>query len=772
MMQRTYPARWLIRVSSLSLLLFSGCGGGGNSSSANSAKPTQYDGPLTATLSVDSADPDGDILSYDWIVTAGTLSANSGRTVKWTVPKGGGLQFAYLTVSDMRGGYAERTLSLELGTPAPPPAIPNPKTSMFPVSVRDIFDGATLRGTFSIVRSFGPRAVQRAIYIPGELLRLTAKSNSNARYNGLGIGDISNLYGDVRFPKLPIGTWTYTCNSDSLTDCRSPILLQGELTIGKESLWIDEIAPSEEALFRLHGHIDLKDGTLCGLINEYKGKAVAPTVIYGDMTAQVNAYGDYALRIPRGATLPPKMTVVCEGIRVDVPVPVDRLQNPAEHVELSVTLNNRAPFVSAISATANGRAVGDAVVDDAGATSNNVPRSDHFLTYKGIDTGDSACAYYLAIGATPSCGVRGELPPNALKFDEWKRMRKLAPYDGTNGASPELRATYVNRVDLNLVRDMHAVKNNSRDFAFYVCNYPRPRSTSGNDVQAAIADARAGKNLIACVAMDYSATEGTNYDATIGAYKPFTKFYVFGPGGNLISSVNLDGRGEKYVPGSCVVCHGGAGYAGKFPRTTFPISADSNGPSANIEARFLPFDLGNYNFSQMTGLRKADQQLTLKQMNYFVRDIEANSTGSNIASTAIMSLIDGWYANSPNRFVNSDLDESYVPIGWRSTGALAAASSSPATAPDFYRQVIARSCRTCHVALPKFDWDTARPVGGAHLCGGTAKLNMNAKMANSKVTFDQFWLTAQQVPAFRALIGTHLGCGQAGVGVFAPFQDP
>lgn len=756
MKQSTFAARWFPVFSSLCLALLIGCGGRGGSSNTSSATPTQYVGPLTATLSVDSTDPDGDSLSYDWKVTAGTLSATSGRTVNWTVPEGGGVQFAYLTVSDGRGGYVERTLSLELGTPAPPPVIPNPRTSMFPVATRDTFEGATLRGTFSIVRTFGTSAVGRTIYLPGEQLRLTAQSLPyTSAYNGLSIGDNSNLYGDVRFPKLPIGTWRHA---------------QGEWTTGKDSLWIQKIVPSDEELFRLYGHINLQGGALCGLISEYKGKAIAPTVIYAGMTTQVNAYGDYALRIPLGTTLAPQMTVVCEGIRVDVPVPVDRLQNPTEHVEVSVTLSNRPPVVSAISATANGQAVESAVVDDAGATSNNVPRSDQFLTYKGIDTGDSACAYYLAIGATPSCGVRGELPPNALKFDEWKRMRKLAPYDGT---SPELRATYVNRVDLNLVRDMHAVKNNSRDFAFYVCNYPKPRSTSENDVLAAIAGARAGKNLVACVAMDYSVTEGTNFDPTIGSYRSFTKFYVFGPGGNLITSVNLDGRGEKYVPGSCVVCHGGSGYTGKFPRTTFPITADSNGPSASIEARFLPFDLGNYNFSPTAGLRKADQQLALKQMNYLVRDIEADFSGSNVAGTAIMSLIDGWYADSPNRFVNSNLDESYIPSGWRPTGALAAASADSATAPNFYRQVIARSCRTCHVALPNRDWDTTRPpVGGAHVCGGTEELSLNAKMANSKVTFDQFWLTAQQVPSFRALLGTHLGCGPAGIGVFAPFQDP
>jgi hypothetical protein len=199
----------------------------------------------------------------------------------------------------------------------------------------------------------------------------------------------------------------------------------------------------------------------------------------------------------------------------------------------------------------------------------------------------------------------------------------------------------------------------------------------------------------------------------------------------------------------------------------------------------LPFDVGNYLFASSVGVRKQDQQGVIKQMNFLVRDIETELTFESpdtpvapATQSAAMNLIDGWYASNLNRNFASDLNENYVPPGWLSTGPVALASPEPSTAPAFYRQVVARGCRTCHIALPNADWDSARPWnsssadGNPHVCGGSAQINLNGKMANSKVTFDLLWQSAQQSADIRALIGTHLGCGTAGVGISAPFLNP
>jgi hypothetical protein len=531
-------------------------------------------------------------------------------------------------------------------------------------------------------------------------------------------------------------------------------------------VWDQSLKPRGEInTFLLHGHVNLLDGSLCGLSNKYKKiEATAVASLIGPdgsvigTPVRVNAYGDYAIRTIRSfIEFDSKLRVTCGSLEQEFTIP--NLPAPLpEPFEFSVTLNNRPPFVSQIQARVDGLPRGSAVVDDPTAPSSKNPRTDHFLTYKGTDTPQSSCAYYRSIGATPTCDPSGNMA-EAIKFDEWKRIRKLAPYNGSN---QELTALYLNRVDLNLVRDMHGVRNAADDFAFYVCNHPGPATESQADVDVAISTARAGRNRVACVAMDYSVTPGVNDNS------PFTKFYVFGPDGSLLPSVNLDGRGEKFVPGSCVVCHGGDHYSGRFPTTTSfaPINGNAN-PSGNLGSKFLPFDIGNYAFSTETGLTRSDQELAIKRLNMLVRSTEPAES-----NTAIKKLIEGWYGGNTDPNEITIFNEGYIPDEWL-TGAVRAASPEPATAPQFYQSVVAKSCRTCHVALPNFDWDSRVPFGEPFVCGGSSNIHLNGTMANSKVTFDQMWKLAQQPGQagldYRRLLNVHLRCRNA---LSEPLPDP
>ena len=238
-----------------------------------------------------------------------------------------------------------------------------------------------------------------------------------------------------------------------------------------------------------------------------------------------------------------------------------------------------------------------------------------------------------------------------------------------------------------------------------------------------------GKDLIACVAMDYSISPGVNGD------KPFTRFLIFGPSGQLLFSINLDGRQEKFVPGACVACHGGDFYLGKYPE-------DRSGV-ANIGAHFLPYDAGNFEFSSKAGLTEADQEQNI----YFLNPNVLNTD----ATVAEQELIAGWYANGTRT-----LDKLYVPASWQMQTDLGP------TAPviSFYQNVLARSCRTCHAALTEqlnFDHWSNVFVGyhGAgtlyhHNLGRVTckynrpnyQLNRAHSMPNSLVTFNRFWLSA------------------------------
>jgi hypothetical protein len=217
---------------------------------------------------------------------------------------------------------------------------------------------------------------------------------------------------------------------------------------------------------------------------------------------------------------------------------------------------------------------------------------------------------------------------------------------------------------------------------------------------------------------------------------PFTRFLIFGPSGDLLPSVNLDTLGEKFPPGACVVCHGGNKYLGKFPE-------DGSG-AADLEAHFFPFDIANFEFSSKAKLRREDQEEAIYNLNQNVLRTDVNA--------AERELIMGWYKAGHTQ------DDSFTPefiIG--------------ATSQAFYHTVIARSCRTCHIAqrdeLSINDLNFRRLISNAPtlaelVCGqkvhfpteGAGNLGADLvrayAMPNSKVTFDLFWRDSAQQEVF------------------------
>ena len=291
-----------------------------------------------------------------------------------------------------------------------------------------------------------------------------------------------------------------------------------------------------------------------------------------------------------------------------------------------------------------------------GAPSSPLPSDEfaepeRYLAAKGLDTRTSACQYYKAIRALRDCDAHGN-PHGTLTFGRWKKAH------GFKKGATEYQAAFRNVADLNLVREHHATNAADGDVAYYVCNHAQ--STG------ALPDG----NLVACVAMDYSAVRGVNDN------KPFTKYLTFGPSGKLLLSVSLDGRGEKFMPGTCVACHGGDGYHGHFPEQGVTQR------DANIGAYFLPFDLDNYEYATQPGFTRDDQEDSLRQLNLLLMETEPTPVAQQ--------LIDGWYPGGAGK-QNSE----FVPPGWMPT----VDGTVPAFAPDLYLETVKPYCRLCHVAM-------------------------------------------------------------------------
>jgi hypothetical protein len=667
--------------------------------------------PIQVTVAVTVSDSGGGKLSYQWRATDGTIVAANAASTTWTLPDGPGLHFAYVLVSNGRGGYTERRVAVNTDTIGNPPVIPPPTTLSPPKS--SVPKGNSYRsflewGSISLLNR-GVRVQQIPAYVLDTTSNKHYPPTGTVSTNGIGGFMVQNV------PALP--AFATHCSVDggaTFPDCT---------TNGPSILSIPAVATSDYVYGTplsfppvISGSLALADGSPCGTSNEFFNVHVTATATLLDSfgvklagPAPLNELGDFSLPYNANAAT---AQLKCQGAPV-LNVPITSL-NAGGVTDLGQTVLTtvKDPVVSNMTATFGTTSVGIFLPPVTGQPSDIVPRSDAFLAEKGLDTRIEACQYYVAIGATKSCSAAGDLV-GSISFDDWQRMVKMGKY--AVGAT-EYVATYVNKVDLNLTRVHHSISYGSNNTAAYVCNHLGPASDSQADINTAVANAAANLNLVACVAMDYMVHTGVNGGV------PFTRFYIFGPSGQLLPSVNLDTRREKFVPGTCVVCHGGDHYAGNFPK---------GGKSPDVGGHFLPYDAGNFEFSSKSGFTEANQEAAIYSLNQNV--LNAGPTGAET------DLISGWYATSHT------LNKNYVPPSW---------SGQSASAISFYQNVIARSCRTCHVAMVEgynFDhYANITPGGqfyrgqdatldvGVNVCGGQQVIRAHS-MPNSLVTFNRFW---------------------------------
>lgn len=737
--------KWLTVLGIAATGMVGGCGGGSTGTQRDSSSER-------TTLSVAATDADGDVLSYQWRVTAGSVENRNARETVWTLPSGPGLHFAYVMVSDGRGGYAEQQYAVS--TDPLRTEVPARAAVAYPIATgAPSFDGTALRVRLrqaGAMRFGDPDSgPERQIYLPDVTVRVTG--------NGVQFTGITDLNGELNLPQLaPLGaglSYTTECASSAgaaFAPCGNPDIA---IDPARSSVQPKTLVASASNNLRVHGHVSMADDHVCGTQNEFFNVQSSATVQLLQSNGQpigaavrVNRFGDYALDAPVGVNDRLTLHIECGSDKKDIALTPDtdadlrnRLINSLPF-ERSHRFENNKPSITRMLANGpDGNVRGRMVVEEIPAVSNNLPGGVRFLSYKGTDSALSACMYYRSIGAVSGCDPQGRMQ-GAISFDDWKKAHSFGPY---NAGNTEVAATYVNERDLNLVRRMVATQTASNSIAFYVCNNPGPEGRSQVEIDQVIGFGVAAERRVACVAMEHSPSPGVN------GGQPFTKFLTFGPDGSLIASVNLDQRGEKYMPGACVACHGGSKIGARFP--------ESGNPSPLLGARFLPFDTGNYLFSTHPDFTEAKQAQAFRQLN----DLVVATEGGFAADTPTTRLVSGWYQKSP-----TDLDKAFVPpvAGWTATADKAA----------FYQSVIGRSCRTCHTALgPSFDWDS-QPARfdsldsgvRAHVCGATADLATNASMPNALASLNRLLdPSSPGVDVLKERMVRYLGCS-------APAEDP
>jgi hypothetical protein len=667
----------------------------------------QVDSGPTVHLAATATSTTAAALNFQWKTSDGSLLNVNRAQADWLLPPGPGLHFAYTLVTDGKGGFTQGRIVVSTDAIGNPLASPLPgQTATAPAAPTHAVNYWRGWTESDLPHTTGPNGSPLFPTIPNVFVRMrgvafgdktpVVQSNSRGQFliqggSSTELYDVDCSFDGVNFVRCGGGTPEPIAASLPL-DEGAELSVPGSLGNGG--------FPASNVTW---GLLTLADGvTPCGGSDEFFSASLVPTATLTDQNGQAGGntlFDNYGMFL--GAT--PSNTL--RTIRFTCGSAVTVANAPGGGDATTTIPGTSAPVISNITATFNGVSTGTFLPPTTGP-SDFVPRSDTFLAFKGLDSRVSGCAYYKAIGATTDCAPDGTLI-GATTFDQWKRAVGLSPYN--NPGATEVQAAYVNKVDLNLTRKHHSISYGPKQTGAYVCNHLGPKNESQAEVDRVVDDALTGKNLVACVAMDSLVHPGANGDA------PFVRFMIFGPDGSLLPSVNLDNRGEKFVPGACVACHGGDRYANRFP-------TDGTG-EGNIGAHFLPYDTGNFAFSSKAGLTEVDQQASLHGLN------------TNVLATsptpATQSLIQGWYASGTDV-----LDKNYVPTSWVQGTALDV---------NLYKNVIARSCRTCHVAMAPFvNFDAMGPGGimQGPVVSIFCKPNLSHRayqMPNSLVTFNRFW---------------------------------
>lgn len=309
-----------------------------------------------------------------------------------------------------------------------------------------------------------------------------------------------------------------------------------------------------------------------------------------------------------------------------------------------------------------------------------------------------------------------------------------------DGDPSTVEATYINGFDLGFARRMFMRKDSLGNVYAYVINAPNLEAAASN------------VNIIAAVTMEYSPADG----ALPGDTNKFTKFYTFVPNAvtgemDRVLSMDFDGRGEKYQPGTCAICHGGR-----------PAQPDSNGNypnSGNIGAYFLPFDVSSFYFSDADFEQRvrrtqpnAVQSEAFRRFNEMV--LLTNPT------QAVRELIHGWYGS--NDLVSNMLPSGatfkadFVPAGWRpGTSGGNPTADKAEDASKLYRQVVGPFCRACHTQRPEASFATYDDFMNAKN-RITDRVFDHGVMPLARHTMDDFWRSNNSTSAAQ-LLATQLG---------------
>jgi hypothetical protein len=197
-----------------------------------------------------------------------------------------------------------------------------------------------------------------------------------------------------------------------------------------------------------------------------------------------------------------------------------------------------------------------------------------------------------------------------------------------------------------------------------------------------------------------------------GTGRRFTKFFAFDAvSGARSLSIDLDGRGDKAIPGPCITCHAGRGDALRPAADALgpPFPGIANSPSrqpsdvltvnGDVLAHLQPLEADQFDFASAPGFTRADQEAAIKAINKMVLSTYPIATATAFDEDRCRAVVAGneWLGTAANlikgayggdTLPNANFADTYLPAGWAGAGQTM-----------LYQNVVAPYCRGCHILL-------------------------------------------------------------------------
>lgn len=333
-------------------------------------------------------------------------------------------------------------------------------------------------------------------------------------------------------------------------------------------------------------------------------------------------------------------------------------------------------------------------------------------------------------------------------IDPLNERGTLAAFKAKNlfgSGSHEVSITIGDQRDLGYGRKMTGRQNPDGSIAFVVENYMSNAygGYSSFSLESAIVGATQW----------HIGTNGIEFSKGPGNTVEFVKFYTFDPlTGARLNMVNLDGRGDKAMPGACISCHGGRADAltpsGLFARVMNTQSQERGDVAAQAHA----FEPASFDFSTRSGFSRAALEANMKELNKMVLctyPIPASETPgafdgcrrpantNEYQGTAAAHIKHMYSATSGDNDLSnaaSETTSSYLPGDWGSLGQ-----------GSLYANTVTDSCRVCHSLRGTGNQSDIDFESFTKFDGYASRIKYHVvdrgNMPLAKLVYDKYWST-------------------------------